>query len=167
MLKVLTLNENNIFLFKFQIKKKMNNRLNILDLQIGIAGCGEMGLPMLQVLLKNKICAYGHDIRKRSDFPGLSESLIESKKQFFSSCDVILSVVRNEEQTLDLTEGDGGIFKQKVKKYLLICSTLSPRFIKDLKSRAPKNIIMIDCPMSGASNGAREASLTFYGRFKK
>ena len=26
-------------------------------------------------------------------------------------------------------------------------------FIKDLKSRAPTNIIMIDCPMSGASNG--------------
>ena len=139
----------------------MAKKINILDLQIGIAGCGEMGFPMLQVLLENKLRAYGHDIRKSLEFRDVSESIIESKKQFFSRCDVIMSVVRDEQQTLDLTEGDCGIFKQKATKYLLICSTLSPRFIKDLKSRAPRNIIMIDCPMSGASNGAREASLTF------
>ena len=139
----------------------MMKKLNILDLPVGIAGCGEMGFPMLQVLLKNKICAFGHDIRKSSEFTDFSESLVMSKKQFFSTCDVVLSVVRDEEQTLDLTEGNCGIFKQKARKYFLICSTLSPRFIKDLKSRAPKNIVMIDCPMSGASNGAREASLTF------
>ena len=139
----------------------MNKELNILDLQIGIAGCGEMGFPMLQVLLENKLCVFGHDIRKSLDFGDVCGSIIDSKKQFFSRCDVIMSVVRDEQQTLDLTEGDCGIFKQKATKYFLICSTLSPRFIKDLKSRAPKNIIMIDCPMSGASNGAREASLTF------
>ena len=69
----------------------MAKKLSILDLQIGIAGCGEMGFPMLQVLLKNKICAFGHDIRKSSEFPDFSESLIESKKQFFLR-DVILSV---------------------------------------------------------------------------
>ena len=139
----------------------MKQKLNILNLQIGIAGCGEMGLPMLQVLLKNKICAFGYDIRKSSEFSELTDSFIESKNQFLSTCDVILSVVRNEEETLELTEGNGGIFEHMAKKYLLICSTLSPRFIKDLKSRAPKNIVMIDCPMSGASNGAREALLTF------
>ena len=35
----------------------------ILKLNIGIAGCGTMGLPMLEVLLKNKIRAFGYDIR--------------------------------------------------------------------------------------------------------
>ena len=28
---------------------------NILSLSVGVAGCGTMGLPMLEVLLKNKI----------------------------------------------------------------------------------------------------------------
>ena len=112
----------------------MKQKLNILNLQIGIAGCGEMGLPMLQVLLKNKICAFGYDIRKSSEFSELTDSFIESKNQFLSTCDVILSVVRNEEETLELTEGNGGIFEHMAKKYLLICSTLSPRFIKDLSA---------------------------------
>ena len=32
---------------------------DIIKLNIGIAGCGTMGLPMLEVLLKNKIKAIG------------------------------------------------------------------------------------------------------------
>ena len=32
----------------------MKDMENILQKKIGIVGCGEMGLPMLEVLLKNK-----------------------------------------------------------------------------------------------------------------
>ena len=34
----------------------------IINSTIGIAGCGTMGLPMLEVLLKNNINAFGYDI---------------------------------------------------------------------------------------------------------
>ena len=139
----------------------MKQNLNIFSLRIGVVGCGEMGFPMLEALLRNNISAVGHDIRKSSQFLKIGRSFIKNKKKFFSHCDVVLSVVRDEQETLELTEGDEGIFKQNCSKYFLICSTLSPRFIQELKSRAPKNITLIDCPMSGASNGAREASLTF------
>ena len=36
---------------------------NILKQSVGIAGCGEMGYPMLKVLLQNNIKATGHDIK--------------------------------------------------------------------------------------------------------
>ena len=39
-----------------------NNQSNILNQKIGIAGCGEMGYPMLKVLLQNNINATGHDL---------------------------------------------------------------------------------------------------------
>ena len=34
---------------------------DILKLNVGIAGCGTMGLPMLEVLLKNGVNAFGYD----------------------------------------------------------------------------------------------------------
>ena len=41
---------------------------NILKRRIGIAGCGTMGLPMLKILLKNKISATGYDIKPKESF---------------------------------------------------------------------------------------------------
>ena len=139
----------------------MKDMENILQKKIGIVGCGEMGLPMLEVLLKNKISALGFDIRSKSEFSSVKENFLENKAEFFQKSEVIFSVVRDEKETSDLTEGEGGIFNLDEKKLFLICSTLSPRFIQDLRARAPKNIVMIDTPMSGASKGARAASLTF------
>ena len=40
-----------------------NKQSNILNQNIGIAGCGEMGYPMLKVLLQNDINATGHDVK--------------------------------------------------------------------------------------------------------
>ena len=42
--------------------------IDILKLNIGIAGCGTMGLPMLEVLIKNGINAFGYDIRPKDNF---------------------------------------------------------------------------------------------------
>ena len=40
---------------------------NILQMNIGIAGCGTMGLPMLEVLITNKVKAIGYDVRPKED----------------------------------------------------------------------------------------------------
>ena len=79
----------------------------ILKLNIGIAGCGTMGLPMLEVLLKNKF--------------------ISSKTEFFDKSDIILSAVRDIDQTLELCEGHNGLFKL-ISTTLDIFFTRSPIF---------------------------------------
>ena len=33
---------------------------------------------------------------------------------------------------------------------IIICSTLSPRYVRDLRARVPSHITLIDAPMSGA-----------------
>ena len=58
---------------------------NILQKKIGIVGCGEMGLPMLEVLLKNKISALGFDIRSKSEFSSVKENFLENKVEFFKA----------------------------------------------------------------------------------
>ena len=133
----------------------------ILKLNIGIAGCGTMGLPMLEVLLKNRIRAFGYDIRSKDNFPTLKNKFISSKTEFFDKSDIILSAVRDIDQTLELCEGDNGLFKLNSPKTFIICSTLSPAFLKKFFLQSPDNITMIEAPMSGAPMRAKDASLTF------
>ena len=134
---------------------------DILSLGVGVAGCGTMGLPMLEVLLKNNINAYGYDIKPEALFPTVNNNFIKSKKEFFAKSDVIFSVVRDIKQTLELCEGQDGLFKTNTSKTLVICSTLSPAFLKEFFNKKPPNIIMIEAPMSGAPMKAKDATLTF------
>ena len=134
---------------------------NILKMNIGIAGCGTMGLPMLEVLLKNKVKAIGYDVRPQEDFLSLKENFVSSKRFFFENTDVIFSLVRDINQTLELCEGSDGLFNLNSSKTLIICSTLSPAFLNDFIKKAPENIEIIEAPMSGAPIRAKEASLTF------
>ena len=134
---------------------------NILKMNIGIAGCGTMGLPMLEVLLKNKVKAIGYDVRPQEDFLSLKENFVSSKRVFFENTDVIFSIVRDINQTLELCEGTDGLFNLNSSKTLIICSTISPAFLNDFIKKAPENIDVIEAPMSGAPIRAKEASLTF------
>ena len=134
---------------------------NILKRRIGIAGCGTMGLPMLKILLKNKISASGYDIKPKESFRSIKNNFVESKLSFFDQNEVIISVVRDINETIEICEGKNGLFYFKKPKLLIISSTLSPLFIKSLKNKSPKNITLIDAPMSGAPMSAKKASLTF------
>ena len=133
----------------------------ILNSTIGIAGCGTMGLPMLEVLLKNNINAFGYDILSKENFSSLENKFISSKKDFFQKVDVIFSVVRDINQTKELCEGKNGLFQLNSPKTLIISSTLSPAFLNDFFKNAPENITMIEAPMSGAPMKAKDATLTF------
>ena len=134
---------------------------NILQMNVGIAGCGTMGLPMLQVLIKNKIKAIGYDIRPKEDFLLIKDNFVSSKRKFFENSDIIFSIVRDIKETLDLCEGPDGLFTLNSPKTLIICSTLSPSFLNDFKNKTPENIKIIEAPMSGAPMKAKDASLTF------
>ena len=134
---------------------------NILKEKIGLAGCGNMGLPMLNSMVLKNIDVKGYDIERKKFLSALGSNFEGCKKSFLADRNIIISVVRDEEDTLEFCQGDDGLFEQKSKKFFIISSTLSPRFLVDLKRKAPKNITMIDAPMSGATIAAKEAKLTF------
>ena len=134
---------------------------NILKEKIGLAGCGNMGLPMLNAMLSKNIDAKGYDIEKKKSLLSLGKDFVSSKKKFLDDRSIIISVVRDASDTTELCQGNNGLFEQQSSKVLIIASTLSPKFVMDLKSKAPKNITIIDAPMSGATIAAHEARLTF------
>jgi len=134
---------------------------DILKEKIGLAGCGNMGLPMLNSMLSKNIDAKGYDIERKTSLLNLGKDFLFSKEKFLNDRNIIISVVRDAADTLELCQGNNGLFEQQSSKMLIIASTLSPKFVMDLKSKAPKNISIIDAPMSGATIAANEATLTF------
>ena len=141
------------------ISKSFNK--DILKEKIGLAGCGNMGLPMLNAMLTKNIDARGYDIERKTTLLNLGKNFVSSKKKFLDDRNIIISVVRDASDTAELCQGNNGLFEQQSSKMLIIASTLSPKFIMDLKRMAPKNITIIDAPMSGSTIAANEATLTF------
>ena len=136
------------------------NQSNILNQKIGIAGCGDMGYPMLKVLLQNNINATGHDIKASETFKDFGNKYISSKIDFFKKNDVILSIVRDTKETEDLLVNNNTLLSKK-NVTILICSTLPITYISNLKIKLPDNFILIDTPMSGSTFKAKEGALTF------
>ena len=133
---------------------------NILKQSIGIAGCGEMGYPMLKMLLQNNIKATGHDIKASENFKDFGEKYIPSQSDFFFKNNVVLSIVRDTRETEDLLIKNNALLSKK-HATILICSTLPIPYIKKLKENLPKHFRIIDTPMSGSTIKAQEGTLTF------
>ena len=122
---------------------------------------------LIEKIIKKKINASGYDIKNQKHYLDIKNNFIPSKKLFFDKNDIIFSVVRDIKETEEICMGNNGIFYSNNKKILLLCSTLSPQYLKELKIKSPSNITIIDAPISGAPIKAEKASLTFMIGSKK
>ena len=133
-----------------------------MEFRIGVAGCGRMGLPMAQALHRAGFDIHGFDVRHRDDFAKADITMCFDSAAFVASRNVLMSVVRDIEQTNALLFDDQAVLvKAPGLRYLIICSTLSPRYLHALRKRVPAHITLIDAPMSGAAIAAEEARLSF------
>jgi 3-hydroxyisobutyrate dehydrogenase-like beta-hydroxyacid dehydrogenase len=129
---------------------------------IGLAGLGDMGYPMARRLMEAGYDVIGHDVRPAEDFPLLGKRFVADAGDFAERADIVFSVVRDAAQTDDLLFGRQGIATRKGGPDLLVvCSTLSPRYVLALKDRLPGRIELVDAPMSGGPYSAEEGILTF------
>ncbi len=129
---------------------------------IGVAGCGRMGLPMAQAMVRGGLEVYGFDVRSEFEFGEFQSRMIADPRGFAQTCDTIFTVVRDIIQTNDLLFADQALLAgpHSIKR-LIVCSTLSPKYAKALAGRVPEDIALIDAPMSGAVVAAEEARLSF------
>lgn len=129
---------------------------------IGVAGCGAMGLPMAEALVRAGNTVWGHDVRPAAEFGQFADRMIADAVDFAARCDVVISVVRDVAQTEALLFGEQAVLLGDPAPHtLVVSSTLSPRYLRDLASRMPDATVLVDAPMSGAPVAAREASLSF------
>ncbi len=128
---------------------------------IGVAGCGRMGAPMLVALRNAGFEAQGFDIRPSQEFGALAHHVSNDATAFAQNLDTLITVVRDIPQTESVLFGEQNFVAAPVLRRIIICSTLSPRYVKDLRVRIPQDISLIDAPMSGAQIAAEEARLSF------
>ena len=129
---------------------------------IGIAGCGTMGQPMAERLLAAGYDVWGHDVRDVEAFGDLSPRMLNDAGAFAARCDIVFSVVRDRAQTRDLLFGEQGlVVREKRPSTVVISSTVSPRFVRELAGELPSDIAFMDAPMSGAPYRARSGELSF------
>ena len=122
---------------------------------IGVAGCGRMGFGMLANLRKAGFDAKGFDVRKITGV----ETDIDA---FAKGLTTVFTVVRDTDETDALLfDRQALVAKARDLKRVVISSTLSPKYVKELRARIPQNIALIDAPMSGAQVKAEDGTLTF------
>ena len=140
----------------------MNENSTSLINPIGVAGCGRMGAPMARALIRAGFDVAGLDVLPASSFGDLAP-LMTDAATFAASRRTVLSVVRDVAQTEELLFDDQALVTRRPSAIdtVLICSTLSPRYIAELRSRISAEIALVDAPMSGASVSAEDARLSF------
>lgn len=129
---------------------------------VGIAGCGSMGLPMAQALLDAGYEVWGLDVRPAKEFGSFQPRMLDDPAEFSRRVQVVISVVRDVVQSIELCFDRQALFaRPPYPKTLIVSSTLTPRFIPQLRSRLPADVTLIDAPMSGAPHAARLRKLSF------
>lgn len=120
-----------------------------------------MGLPMARRLRAAGFPVRGLDIRPASEFGDFAPLMLEDAAELADS-QVLISVVRDQQQTLDLCFDQQRVYRRaNYPKLLVVCSTLSPGFVHLLASRLPADVTVIDAPMSGAPVAAVNGRLSF------
>jgi 3-hydroxyisobutyrate dehydrogenase-like beta-hydroxyacid dehydrogenase len=131
-------------------------------MRIGLAGCGRMGLPMAQAMARAGLDVTGFDIRPAAAFGDFAARMIAEPAAFAADREAIISVVRDIGQTEDLLFRRQAILGHAPRlRWLVVSSTLSPRYVAELGPRLPPGVALVDAPMSGAEVAAREARLSF------
>jgi len=121
-----------------------------------------MGLPMAQALQDAGYEVWGLDVRPADEFGAFQSRMLEDPAQFARRVQVVISVVRDVAQSLELCFDRQALFtRAQYPGTLIVSSTLSPRFMPELRSRLPADVTLIDAPMSGAPHAARLRKLSF------
>ena len=124
--------------------------------RIGVAGCGRMGGPMLDALRAAGFDAIGFDVVSAP-----YEGVTSDAAAFRAHVEILIAVVRDIEQIDAALFETQGFATAPNLKQIIVCSTLSPRYVRALRDRVPPHVSLIDAPMSGAQIAAQNASLSF------
>jgi len=137
-------------------------------MKLAFIGLGAIGKPMSERLIDNgyELNLYQRNKQKKDD----------NRKYFFdpieavTDCDGLLICVTDDNAVESVLFGDNGVAETlKPNSFVIDFSTISPnKSIFIHKELSKKNILYVDCPVSGGTEGAHKGSLSlFIGASKK
>ncbi len=134
-------------------------------LKVGFIALGDIGLPMVENLLKGNFEVLVFDLRENAveKAVAMGATAATSVKEIAMRCDYICVAVVNEAQMQKIVAGPDGLFENaKRGTAILAHSTMPPEVAKQFAQRAEeKGLEWLDAPMSGANIAAKAGTLTF------
>lgn len=131
---------------------------------VGLVGLGVMGRGVALNIIKSGFKLLGRDVNPDSLtwLTSIGGHVAQTPVAMTSECDVIVSFVVNDAQTEDVLFGEQGLaVTMKPDSVFIACSTMPPKYVKDLSQRLAKlKIHLVDAPVSGGKNGALNGTLT-------
>ncbi len=121
-----------------------------------------MGQPMARNLVKAGLELV---VWNRSTAPAqaLAEELgvrvAESPADLANSVDLVVTMLADDQASVAVHQGVAGLFAGGRAKWVVEMGTLSPQHLAELAQVAPKGMRVVDAPVSGATQAARDAQL--------
>lgn len=133
-------------------------------MKIGWIGLGNMGIPMAGNLLKAgyELSVYNRTKEKSKALLEQGASFAESPSQLLQDCDVVISMLADDQAVKEVYLGAGGLLAHPVadKKILIDMSTVSPSTSRQLYEACNNaGISFLDAPVSGSVQPAKEGKL--------
>lgn len=132
--------------------------------RIGFIGVGEMGLPMAKNLIRAGYNLRVYDVVEHPlrDLQAQGAEIFNSPREVAQASDTVIIMVRTTEQVKEvLTGADGVLVGAKQGSKILITATIDPLVVREMaKLGAGMGIALLDCPVSGARQGAEAGTLT-------
>jgi 3-hydroxyisobutyrate dehydrogenase len=132
--------------------------------RVGFVGLGTMGLFMASNLARAgfPLTVWNRTASRADDVVALGATLAETPADVARASDIVVACLTDSPQVEEVLFGDNGLAEGLAKGSLFIdCSTLSPLKAQEFAERlATGGIDMLDAPVSGGSEGAKNAALS-------
>ena len=131
-------------------------------MDIGFIGLGNMGQPMARRLIEagHKLVIY--DTRNDAVAPlvAIGAQLASSPADVADRAETVMASLPSLQISEKVATGEGGVIHGKrIKRFIDLSTTGSRVAAKIAAVLAKKNIVQIDCPVSGGVGGARKGTL--------
>ena len=105
---------------------------------VGLVGLGVMGRGVALNIIKSGFKLLGRDVNPESLtwLTSMGGHIAQTPLAMTNACDVIVSFVVNDAQTEDVLFGEHGLAAtMKPDSVFIACSTMPPKYVKDLAQR--------------------------------
>src|SRR6201995_5950285 len=131
-------------------------------MEIGFIGLGKMGFPMARRLIEAKHRLVVFDSRKEvmDRLVALGAKAASSPKDVADRAETVMASLPSLQISLEVATGKDGVIEGKrVKRFVDLSTVGSQMAVKIHGLLAKRNLVQIDCPVSGGVGGAEKGTL--------
>src|SRR6202051_484645 len=131
-------------------------------MDIGFIGLGKMGFPMARRLIEAKHRLVVFDTRKDAvdKLVALGAKAASSPKEVADRVETVMASLPSLQASLEVATGKDGVIEgKKVKRFVDLSTVGAQMAVRIHDILAKKNIVQVDCPVSGGVSGAEKGTL--------